>query len=161
MLRSEFTLYSGPVKPDWIDYNGHMNDACYVRVFSLSIDEFMLRIGLTPAFREQNQVSLYTLQSMVHYLNEVGLGEPLQVDVQVLERDSKKIRLYFVMKHGSSGVELAAMETLLLHVDMQAHRAAPFLGETSDLLDRIQQKQSDWPWPPQAGKGIALRRTTS
>ena len=152
------TVFEGPVSTDWIDYNGHMNDACYVLVFSKAIDEFMVRIGLDEAFREQHQVSIYTLQSMVHYLQEVSEGEPLRVEVQLLESDSKKLRVYFTMRHGDSGEELAAMESMLLHMDMANHRAAPFLPATQAQVDEIQQAHAPLEVPALAGRGIAMRR---
>ncbi len=151
-------LFEGPVSPDWIDYNGHMNDACYVVVFSRAIDELMLRIGLDGAFREAHQVSIYTLQSMVHYLQEVGEGEPLVVTAQLLESDAKKLRVFFSMRHGRTGDELAAMESLLLHMDMAAKRAAPFLPDTQAQVTQLQQQHAEYEWPSLAGRGIALRR---
>jgi len=157
-MTTAMVVFEGPVSSDWIDYNGHMNDACYVVVFSKAIDEFMLRIGLTESFREANQVSIYTLQSMVHYLQEVAEGEPLRVEVELLESDNKKLRVFFTMKHGETDAELAAMESLLLHMDMANHRAAPFLPETQKQVDEIQQTQAERPIPELAGRGIALRR---
>ena len=89
-MTTKMQVFEGLVTPDWIDYNGHMNDACYVVVFSKAIDEFMRRIGLDDVFRAEHQVSIYTLQSMVHYLQEVSEGEPLRIEVQLLEKDRKR-----------------------------------------------------------------------
>ena len=36
-------LFKAQVQDDWIDYNGHMNDAAYARVFSLSVDRLKTR----------------------------------------------------------------------------------------------------------------------
>lgn len=160
-MTSLITLFEGPVSSDWIDYNGHMNDACYVVVFSQAIDEFMLRIGLDETFREQHQVSIYTLQSMVHYLQEVSEGEPLRVQAQLLESDNKKLRLFFTMQHSDSGELLAAMESLLLHMDMANHRAAPFHDATQQQVDEIQQLHAQLDPPALAGRGIRLRRPKS
>lgn len=160
-MTTELTVFQGPVIADWIDYNGHMNDACYVVVFSKAIDLFMDEIGLDETFREAHQVSIYTLQSMVHYLQEVAEGEPLRVTAQLLEADAKKLRVFFTMRHGDSDAELAAMETLLLHMDMSQVRAAPFLPETQEKLEALQQLQAEMPWPALAGRSIALSRPKS
>ena len=151
-------VFNGPVSTEWIDYNGHMNDACYVVVFSKAIDEFMLQLGLDEDFRNQHSVSIYTIQSMVHYLQEVSEGEPLIVNVQLLESDSKKLRVFFTMLQGDSGEELAAMETLLLHMDMSTHRAAAFLPQTQDKVNSLQTAHNDLAFPVLAGRSIALRR---
>lgn len=157
-MTTELKVFDGPVLPEWIDYNGHMNDACYVLVFSRAIDEFMLQIGLDETFRTEYQVSIYTLQSMVHYLREVSLGEPLLVEARLLESDAKKLRVFFTMRHGDNGMELAAMETLLLHMDMAAHRAAPMLADTAARVEALQQRQRHLDWPVLAGRSIALTR---
>lgn len=157
-MTSQIIAFEGVVIDDWIDYNGHMNDACYVVVFSKAIDNFMLSIGLDETFRTEKQVSIYTIQSMVHYLQEVSGGEPIRVEAQLLESDSKKLRVYFTMLHGSEGHELATMETLLLHIDMSTHRAASFQPETQALVDKIQQAHCEIPMPELAGSSIALRR---
>ncbi|MEH6826271.1 MAG: thioesterase family protein [Motiliproteus sp.] len=146
------------MRPEWIDYNGHMNEARYVVVFSQAIDELMRRIGLDEAFRASHQVSIYTLQSMVHYLQEVGEGESLRIEVQLLESDSKKLRVFFRMLHGDSGEELAAMESLLLHMDMAVKRATPLLPETQAQEDALQQARAGLAWLVLAGRSIALRR---
>lgn len=157
-MTTTMVVFEEPVRPDWIDYNGHMNDACYVVVFSKAIDEFMCRIGLDEAFREQHKVSIYTLQSMVHYLKEVGEGEPLRVDVQLLESDNKKLRVFFTMYQAESNAQLAAMESLLLHMDMETHRAAPFLASTQEQVEQLQNQHNQLPMPDLAGRSIALKR---
>lgn len=154
-------LFESPVLPEWIDYNGHMNDAYYVVAFSQAIDAFMLHIGLDETFREVHSVSIYTLQSMVTYLKEVAEAEPIIIQGQLLESDNKKLRLFMTMYHGQTHDELATMETLLLHMDMQAHRAAPFLAQTQALVNEIQVAHNLLDTPLNAGKGIAIRRPKS
>ncbi|MEZ9526474.1 thioesterase family protein [Enterovibrio norvegicus] len=151
-------LFESPVLPEWIDYNGHMNDAYYVVAFSKAIDGFMVHIGLNEAFREEHNVSIYTLQSMVTYLKEVAEAEPIIIQGQLLESDSKKLRLFMTMMHVQTHDELATMETLLLHMDMQAHRAAPFLAHTQALIDEIQTAHHVLDTPKSAGSAIAMKR---
>lgn len=151
-------LFESPVLPDWIDYNGHMNDAYYVVAFSKAIDGFMLHIGMDETFRASQGVSIYTLQSMVTYLQEVAEAEPIIVKGQLLESDSKKLRLFMTMYHGESYDTLATMETLLLHMDMKQHKASPFLAQTQSLIDVIQTQHAELETPQNAGKAIAIKR---
>lgn len=157
-MTERLLTFEGPVIEDWIDYNGHMNDACYVTVFSKAIDSLMDQVGVGPGNQKKHQISIYTIQSMIHYLQEVGLGEPLRVEAQLLDSDNKKLRVFFTMLHGDSGTELAAMETLLLHIDMSQHRAAPFLAHSQALVDKIQAAHSEMPMPELAGASIQIRR---
>src|SRR5208282_5750543 len=65
-------LYETEVAADWIDYNGHMNDAAYALVFSRALDALMDRIGLDAAARKASRRTLYTLQVMLHYFKETS-----------------------------------------------------------------------------------------
>jgi acyl-CoA thioester hydrolase len=98
---------------------------------------------------------------MVTYLKEVAEAEPIIIQGQLLESDNKKLRLFMTMYHGQTHDELATMETLLLHMDMQAHRAAPFLTQTQTFVDEIQAAHNLLDTPPNAGKAIAIRRPKS
>ncbi|ETX12520.1 hypothetical protein MUS1_02715 [Marinomonas ushuaiensis DSM 15871] len=151
-------LFESPVLPEWIDYNGHMNDACYVIAFSQAVDGFMSLIDLNEAFREQHSVSIYTLQSMVSYLQEVSEGQNIAIKGQLLESDAKKLRLFLTMYHADTHDKLATMETLLLHMDMKIHKATPFLPHTLSLVEAIQAAHNKLETPSNAGKPISLKR---
>ncbi|WOD06070.1 thioesterase family protein [Marinomonas sp. GJ51-6] len=157
-IEQPLTVFESPVLTEWIDYNGHMNDACYVVAFSHSVEEFMAHIDLHEAFREEHSVSIYTLQSMVTYLKEVSEGENIVIKGQLLESDAKKLRLFLTMHHATTHDELATMETLLLHMDMKNHRPAPFLPHTLSLVERIQTAHNGLATPANAGQPIQMRR---
>jgi acyl-CoA thioester hydrolase len=145
------------VAPDWVDYNGHMNDAAYALVFSRAGDRWMEAIGLGPQARRETGYTLYTLQIMLHYFREAKLGEPLRVAAQLLEFDAKKARLWMEMRSGDA--VLAATEQLYLSVrQAEETRAAPWREETLALLRDMAQAHAALPVPPQAGRGISLRR---
>ncbi|WP_036536114.1 thioesterase family protein [Oceanobacter kriegii] len=151
-------LIQTQVAPQWVDYNRHMNDACYVVVFSQAIDALIDHLGLDASYREQHDVSVYTLQSMVHYLQEITEGEPLTVVAQLLDSDNKKLRVFFQMLHTSSGDLLAEFETLLLHMDMKTHRPAPFDNVIAEQVKALQKRHESFPKPDRAGRGIAMRK---
>lgn len=155
-MHAELVVHEGQVRAEWIDYNGHMNDACYVRVFSESIDRWLDCIGMDDAFRSRERVSVYTLQTVVHYLKEIGPGAPYVVTARVLEHDSKKCRVFLTMRHPIDAGHFATMEALLLHVDMTLRRSTAFRAQTLARLDALLAAQRESPWPVQAGRGISL-----
>ena len=157
-IEQSITLFESPVLPEWIDYNGHMNDAYYVVAFSQAIEGFMACLDLNEAFRSEHSVSIYTLQSMVTYLQEVSEGENIIIKGHLLESDAKKLRLFLTMHHATTHDELATMETLLLHMDMKHHKAAPFLPHTLSLVEEIQTAHNKLETPKNAGKPISLKR---
>jgi len=152
-------IFSSSVAPDWVDYNGHMNDAAYARVFSLACDALMDRVGLDAASRETSGQTLYTLRMMLHYFKETKEGAALEVSCRVLEHDEKRLRIWLEMREQGAPAPIAASEQLLLSVS-QTHgaRAAPWLAETKTALEDMQRAQDDLAWPALAGQGIRLKR---
>lgn len=152
-------LYATEVASEWVDYNGHMNDAAFAVVFSRSVDALMDRIGLDAAARKQMRRSLFTLQMMLHYFKEAREGDALSVSCHLLEHDDKRMRVWLDMTD-ASGERLAASEQLLLSVALSegAPRAAPWGFETLAALDALQKLHASLPHPPEAGSGVALKR---
>ncbi len=47
-------LHRGSIRPEWIDYNGHMNVAYYVLVFDRGTDALLDHLGMYNAYRARN-----------------------------------------------------------------------------------------------------------
>src|SRR5271165_5138957 len=94
---SVLPVLSTAVVREWLDYNGHMNDAAYAIVFSRSVDALMDRIGLDAKARERTGRTLYTLQMMLHYFKEAREGDALAVACHLLEHDEKRMRVWLDM----------------------------------------------------------------
>ena len=99
---------------EWTDYNGHMNDALYGRVFSDAIDAMMVAVGLGPEYREATKGTIYTLEDHRWYEREVHEGATLTVETHVLDVDAKRIHIWQALK--VAGERCAASETMLMHI---------------------------------------------
>lgn len=148
--------YRDRVRPEWVDYNGHMSEAFYVLVFGYATDAFYDLIGMDDAYRRRTAHSVYTLESHISYLLEVGRDEELAVRTQVLGADRKRVRLFHAMHHGEQGDLLATSELMLLHVDTAGPRAVPFAPAVQARLDRIMEAHAELPQPGRAGRCISL-----
>ncbi|RBP09236.1 acyl-CoA thioester hydrolase [Roseiarcus fermentans] len=151
-------VYATTVARDWIDYNGHMNDAAYALVFSRSVDALMDRIGLDAAARKRTGQSLVTLKMMLHYVREAREGEALAVACRLLEHDDKRMRVWLEL-FDEKGERRAASEQLLLSVALgDGARATPWTHETQAALDALRKLHASLPTPPEAGAGVAMKR---
>lgn len=152
-------LFATSVPPDWIDYNGHMNDAAYARVFSLSVDRLMAAIGLDQDGRARTSLTIYTLTMTIHYIEEAHLGEALTVMGRILEFDAKRLRLWFELRRPGGSIS-ALNEQLLLCVDQSGDkpRAAPFAADQIARIRAFHAADAHLALPKQAGRGISLRK---
>jgi acyl-CoA thioester hydrolase len=157
---STLAVLETTVISEWVDYNGHMNDAAYAIVFSRSVDELMDRIGLDAGGRGRTGQTLFTLQMMLHYFKEAKEGDVLAVSCQLLEHDSKRMRVWLEMR-SASGERVAAAEQLLISIAQRSGSPRPvdWTFETKAALAALARSQHDLPHPPAAGKGVALKRS--
>src|SRR5690625_7283652 len=88
-------IYKDKVRPEWVDYNEHMTDASYAYVFSISVDEFMEKIGINKHFRETEKHSIYTLETNLVYLNEMLENKTFYVRIHLLDYRHTLILIYF------------------------------------------------------------------
>ena len=130
------------VVSEWVDYNGHMNDAAYAIVFSRSVDALMDRVGLDAAARKRTGQSLFTLKMMLHYFKEGREGDAFSVSCHLLEHDDKRMRVWLDMTT-PSGERLAASEQLLISVAQGegSTRAVPWSFETKAALEELMKAQ--------------------
>lgn len=144
------------VAPEWVDYNGHMNDAEYARVFSLAVDALVDAIGLDEAARDALGVTTFTLETHLCYLAEAHENEALRVDVDVLDRDAKRLHLFFSMMR-ADGTLAATSEQMIMAMDRHSGRPTAFPDAVAEAAAAFGQLSAD-DWPNQAGRTIGIRR---
>ena len=151
-------LFNVEVVPDWVDYNGHMNDAAYALVFSRSFDAFMVELGMDAAFRARTKLTIYTLTMLIHYRQEAKLGEKLNIGLHLLDFDAKKLHIWLEMRR--EGELIAMSEQLLVCVDKSGEmpKSAAFPPDIAVKIAALALAQSNIPRPKEAGRGIAIRR---
>ncbi len=145
-------LYTATCLPKWTDYNGHMNDALYGRVFSDAIDAMMCEIGLDAAYREQTKGTIYTVEDHRWYEAEVHEGARLRVETHLLDFDAKRLHIWQGLYVGA--VRSAVCETMLLHISQAdpEPKTAPMPDDVLTLL--AEHKTSDALSPRSAAMGI-------
>lgn len=125
------------VRPEWIDYNGHLSEAYYVLVFGFATDALMDHAGLDEQYRTSTGCSLYTVEAHIRYLREVGPDAEMVVYTRITEQGEKKLRIAHEMFVGDTRV--ATEEVTALHVDTAQGRATAFPENISHQLARTQE----------------------
>ncbi len=141
---------------DWTDYNGHMNEARYLQVFSDATDRFMEVIGCDQAYVASTG-SYFTVETHIRHLDEVHAGSRIRVRTTCLLGESRKMHLFHEMQD-TGGRLLATGEHLLLHVDMKSRRAGPAAAEVEAELRRIARGHARRGWPEGAGRRVGQGR---
>ncbi|QLH41011.1 MAG: thioesterase family protein [Defluviicoccus sp.] len=148
--------YHETVRPEWVDYNGHMNVAYYVLVFDHATDATLDALGLGETYRIVHGCSVFVGDMHVTYRQEVGAGDALIVTTRLLARDAKRLILFHEMRsNGGDGV-VASNEVLCVHVDLATRRSAPWPQEGAASLDRALAADGRDSPPLLAGRSVRL-----
>ena len=153
-------LHRETVRPEWIDYNGHMNVAFYVLAFDHATDAVFDHLGLGADYRRQTGCSVFAMELHVTYLAELKEGEPLRVTTQILDCDEKRLHFFHRMYHAERGVQAACLEIVGLNVDLAARKSRPFPAETLACLRQAAAAHAALPRPAEAGRVMGLKKRT-
>lgn len=149
--------YEDHVRSEWVDYNGHMNDAAYARVFSLAVDAFMAHIGLDEKGINKHEYTIFTLETHLCYLREANEGEMLAVTAQLLDVDDKRLHIFFVMKNGNGEI-VSTSEQMLMGIDTAQGKAAAFPKAIASIVETLWKAHKQLETTKQVGRKIGIRR---
>ena len=148
-------LHRGTIRPEWIDYNGHMNVAYYVLVFDQGTDGLLDYLGMDAEYRRSG-FSTYVLEAHITYERELKEGEPYRVTVQLLDADAKRLHYFERLYREGDDSLCATTEIMLMHMDMSTVRSAPMPEPVRANVAALLEAHARLPRPPQAGRVIGI-----
>jgi carnitine 3-dehydrogenase len=148
--------FTSAVRPEWVDYNGHMSDFIYGHLFGEAMDALYRGVGVDDAYRKTSRM-FYTVESHVRHLGEAKVSEPLYVTTQVLALDEKRIHVFHRLYRGRDDVLIATGEQMHVHVDTAAAKGASMDPTLYAKLELLRQAHAALPVPEEAGKPVGSR----
>jgi acyl-CoA thioester hydrolase len=150
-----FTAYRERVRPEWLDYNGHLNDASYAIVLTDAHELVLETLGLSAGYRASHRASMFTVEAHLRYLAEVSDGQILTAATTLVEADRKRLRLHSELY--ADGRLAATGECLYLHVDTTTGRTAPLPDDRQKRVDTMLAAHAELPRPAHLGLGVGSR----
>jgi acyl-CoA thioester hydrolase len=150
-----FTAYREPIRAEWLDYNGHLNDASYASVFSAAHELLLEHLGLSADYRGSHHASMFTVETHIRFLAECSDGQVLTVATTVVDADRKRLRLYSELH--ADGALAATGESLYVHVDTDAGRSASLPDDRQARVDAMLAAHAGLPRPVHLGLGVGSR----
>ena len=149
-------LHKESVRPEWIDYNGHMNVGFYVLAFDHATDTFLEHVGLGEDYRKRAQASTFVVEAHVTYQQEVTEGTKLLFTTQLLGVDAKRLHLFHRMLKADDESLVATTEVMILHIDLGTRRTAPFPADAEARLAAVAAAQAVLARPAEAGRVMRI-----
>ena len=104
-------LKSFEVKQEWVDYNSHMNMAYYVLVFDQALEVALEKFNMGESAAKNLNRTTMVVETNTKYLNEVRLGEEVDIQMTYFDHDTK--RLHVKMEMIKKGKKEIFMKTVL------------------------------------------------
>jgi carnitine 3-dehydrogenase len=130
--RGPLRLLELQVRPEWIDYNGHMTDSRYLQVFGDATDALFRYAGVDDDYRKSGR-ALYTVESHIVHKSQARSQDPLYVASRVLEVDAKRVRLEHGLHQRTDDRLVATAQQLYLHVSTPA-------GKVSNMAEAVRSR---------------------
>lgn len=143
------------VLADWVDENGHMNVAYYLKAFDESLNAFYAAWGSTWGQLIAAGYSTFAAQTNLGYRQELLAGERFSIRTLLLAHDRKRIHLGMSL-HKDDGTLAATCEMLLLFIDMGTRRVAAMPDVYFDALAAIKAAHDCLERPPGLGQPIQV-----
>lgn len=149
-------VYRCTIGSEWVDFNGHLRDGYYMVLFSSAVDALMDMAGLNEAGRASTGHSWFTLEAHINYLHEVKQGAAVEVRLQLLGLDAKRLHLALGLYPAGGTQLLALTEQMLLNVEIAGPRGAAFVPAVAAYLQPLAALHAQLPRPAQVGRVMAL-----
>ena len=146
------------VRPEWIDFNGHMTSSAYVVAFDDAVFAFLRLIGIDPEYRDQKKCSTFALELHTTFQREMPTDAPYLIEGRILAADAKRVHFWYELKHGAEGWLSATLEVVSMHMDMTVRRAATFPPDIAGRIETHLAAGARLPYPELAGRAVGLGR---
>jgi acyl-CoA thioester hydrolase len=150
-----FRAPSAPVKPEWIDYNGHLNMAYYSVLMDEAVDALYPAFGFGPDYLARTGCTTYVAEFHICYVRELHAGQQTYCTAQILDLDEKRFHMFISLYH-EDGWLAATGEGVTLHVDQSGPRVPPLPADIFGNIQTMFEAHKSLPKPDRAGRKIGL-----
>jgi len=155
-IPTPFVNLGQTVLSEWIDGNGHMNVAFYLRAFDEGFDSAYRAIGLGYERIETSGFSTMSVDVHISYHRELFEAAPLRITTQLADCDEKRAHWVQAMYHAEEGFLAATVEWLILSIDMRQRKVAPMPPDTLALMRRVKAAHVGLAMPMELGRALSI-----
>ncbi len=157
LVEVPFTRFRGVVKPEWIDLNGHMNLAYYVKLFDEAFDLLLAEWDLDWEYTKRTNLGMFAVEAHILYQQELLVDETAVVHSWVVDADAKRLHVAHEMYRASDMARAACSESMNVHVDLGTRRVTPWPDKQRLALEAAKAAHAgatpDW-----VGRKVSMRR---
>ena len=90
-IPAPYERFEGEVRPEWIDYNGHMNLAYYTVLFDYATDLLFDELGLGLDYRRTTQHGTFVAETHNLYERELLVEARVRIATQIVAAEFEAV----------------------------------------------------------------------
>jgi acyl-CoA thioesterase FadM len=145
-----------PVPVAFEDVNGHLNVRHYTGIASEGLDESLVELGIPQNWPTKGH-ACFSAEHHLTYLAELRTGDTMSARVRLLGRADRAAHALVYLLDDSHQRLSFVMEEVLLHIDMETRRTAPWPEDVAAAIDRRVADNAALPWAPDVSGSLKLR----
>jgi acyl-CoA thioester hydrolase len=142
------TLHRETIPVEYQDEMGHMNVRWYVHLFSSAARSLFSKLGIDTAYRDRTRSGTFATRQYIEYHREVLVGDSVRIHTRLLARSEKRLHFKHWLVNETRRTVAATMETVAVHVDLDARRTVPFPAEVAASADAMVREHAAHAWDP-------------
>lgn len=127
--------YRGTIGDESIDINRHMNVSGFDALFDQGEHNLFEITGIWEPWIARRGESLFRLEKVIRYENELLLGQDFEVRSRVIATDGRRIHHFHELWDCAHDRRSAAFDGLSIHVDLTRRKSCPITDP--DVLTRL------------------------
>ncbi len=151
-----FETTIGKVKPEWIDFNGHLNVGFYHVIFDLGLTHFEEYLGINEKWRKKTNFSTMVVESHTSHWGELFEGDTILQRIIILGYDKKKIHIAGELFEEQNMRLTATIENMCLFVNMKTRKVVESPKDIYEKIKFIAEKHAQAPKPKRLSRTIKI-----
>ena len=147
-----FRFHSEPMRQEWADAYGHLNESYYLVPFSNATWKMQDHFAFGTDYFDATGCAIYTVETHLRYLNDVRIPANMEIETLMLGVEAKKI--WFAHRMMVEGELCATAEFMTLHYDTREKRTSAMPQPILDGIGAACLAQA----PEWCGRRISLAR---
>tara|TARA_Y100001970_G_scaffold289514_1_gene420153 strand:- start:3873 stop:4340 length:468 start_codon:yes stop_codon:yes gene_type:complete len=130
-------LLNGIVKPEWTDYNKHMNLAFYIHLFDSAWETVLKKFNMGENSAIKEKKTTFAVESHTTYDGEVREGDEIEMTLLYLDHDKKRLLYKLAMHHKLKKYLAATTEVCSLYVDLNLRKVTNIEDEKINRINNF------------------------
>ena len=140
--------FEAKVPEEYRDVMGHMNIGWFTHFNSDAMIELFTQLGYGVEAIKERQVGRFALETHMHYLREVRIGDEVEIYSRFIARNDKRFHVINFLYNKTTSEIASTYEIVGMSVDLRLRRSAPLPAELCAEIDKIIAEHQQLSWDP-------------